>query len=69
MTGIRMPISAFSVDSRITISIEPELAVALGSLVLKTDTDNTALLALAHKLRSITNASPKRDHDVSHEPH
>ena len=48
---------AFVVDNRVTLKIEPELAGALGRLILETDTKNTALLALGHQLRSLTNAA------------
>ncbi len=47
---------AFVVDNRVTVKIEPELAGALGRLILETDTKNTALLALGHQLRSLSNA-------------
>ena len=46
---------AFEVDARVTMSIEYELAINLGKLVLESDTKNTALLALGHQLRNLTN--------------
>lgn len=49
--------TAFSIDQRVTLKLEPELAIALGTLILSTKTDNTALLALGHKLRSLTNGT------------
>jgi len=45
--------SAFEIDSRINLNIEHELAVNLGKLVLESDTNNTALLALGHQLRNL----------------
>lgn len=53
-------INAFEIDPRVTLKIEPELAVALGRLILETNTENTALLALGHRLRSIQYVVPKR---------
>tara|TARA_R110000868_G_scaffold407695_2_gene689387 strand:+ start:1327 stop:1515 length:189 start_codon:yes stop_codon:yes gene_type:complete len=48
-------IPAFEIDARITVSIEFELAINLGKLVLNSDTKNTALLAFGHQLRSLSN--------------
>ena len=48
---------AFEIDNRIMVKIEPELASALGHLILETDTRNTALLALGHQLRSLPNVA------------
>lgn len=48
-------IPAFEIDARITVSIEFELAINLGKLVLNSDTKNTALLAIGHQLRSLSN--------------
>lgn len=47
---------AFEIDTRVALKIELELAIALGRLILETDVQNTALLALGHQLRSLTNA-------------
>lgn len=47
-------ISAFEIDDRITLIIEHELAVNLGKLILDTETNNTALLALGHQLRNLS---------------
>ena len=47
-------ISAFEIDDRITLIIEYELAVGLGKLILDTETTNTALLALGHQLRNLS---------------
>ena len=47
-------ISAFEIDDRITLIIEYELAVGLGKLILDTETNNTALLALGHQLRNLS---------------
>jgi len=44
--------SAFEVDSRIVLRIDVDLAVALGKLILGTDSKNPAILALGHQLRS-----------------
>jgi hypothetical protein len=48
-------ISAFEIDPRISLEIEYELAVNLGKLVLESETKNTALLALGHQLRNLSN--------------
>lgn len=47
---------AFEIDNRVSVKIEPELACALGRLILETDTINTALLALGHQLSSLSSA-------------
>jgi len=47
---------AFEIDARVVLSIEYELAVNLGKLILDSDTNNTALLALGHQLRNLSNA-------------
>lgn len=52
-TKILLP--AFEIDNRVSVKIEPELAGALGRLILETDTANTALLALGHQLRNLSN--------------
>lgn len=44
--------TAFEIDSRIVLRIDIDLAVALGKLILGTDTKNPAILALGHQLRS-----------------
>lgn len=49
------PPPAFEVDARVTLNIEFELAINLGKLVLESDTKNTALLALGHQLRNLSN--------------
>lgn len=46
---------AFEIDARVMLTIEFELAVNLGKLVLESDTKNTALLALGHQLRNLSN--------------
>jgi hypothetical protein len=46
---------AFEIDARVTVSVEFELAINLGKLVLESDTQNTALLALGHQLRNLSN--------------
>lgn len=46
---------AFEIDPRINLEIEYELAVNLGKLVLDSETKNTALLALGHQLRNLSN--------------
>lgn len=46
---------AFEIDARVKMVIEFELAVNLGKLVLESDTKNTALLALGHQLRNLSN--------------
>lgn len=57
----KMALPAFEIDNRVIIKIEPELAGALGRLILDTDTKNTAILALGHQLRSFNNASGRVD--------
>ena len=47
---------AFEVDSRIVLRIDVDLAVALGKLILGTDSKNPAILALGHQLRSFEQA-------------
>jgi hypothetical protein len=44
--------NAFEIDSRIVLRIDVDLAVALGKLILGTDSKNPAILALGHQLRS-----------------
>lgn len=44
---------AFEIDRRITLSIDHDLAVSLGRLVLDSATTNKALLALGHQLRNL----------------
>jgi len=51
---------AFEIDDRIFIRLERKLGEALGALILDTSTENTALLALGHQLRNLTNV-----HEVS----
>lgn len=46
--------NAFEIDQRITLFIEFELAINLGKLILDSDTNNTALLALGHQLRNLS---------------
>lgn len=46
---------AFEIDDRVLLTIEHELAVNLGKLILETETANTALLALGHQLRNLSN--------------
>lgn len=55
--------SAFEVDGRISVLLDHDLALSLGALILSTDTKNSAILALAHQLRNITNK-----HKPSSEP-
>jgi hypothetical protein len=43
---------AFEIDSRIALRVDIDLAVALGKLILSTETKNPAILALGHQLRS-----------------
>lgn len=45
--------NAFEIDPRITLSIDYDLAVSLGMLVLDSSTKNTALLALGHQLKNL----------------
>ena len=47
--------NAFELDDRICLKIDRELGPILGSLILSTNTNNPALLALGHQLRSLTN--------------
>jgi hypothetical protein len=47
-------LAAFEIDDRIALQIEFELARHLGMLILDSDTANTALLALGHQLRNLT---------------
>jgi hypothetical protein len=45
---------AFEVDDRVCIKVERELAAFIGSLILATDTKNTAALAVGHQLRKLS---------------
>lgn len=60
-------IPPFEIDSRIDIKIHPELANAVASLILSTDTKNPAILALAHQIKNRTIGSGDltqlRDHN------
>lgn len=47
-------LTAFEIEPRIIMYIELELAVSLGKLVLESQTKNTALLALGHQLRNLS---------------
>lgn len=47
-------IPAFEIDDRVVLTIEHELAINLGKLILDTETENTALLALGHQLRNLS---------------
>lgn len=44
---------AFELDYRVSLSIDHDLAVSLGLLILDSTTKNTALLALGHQLRNL----------------
>jgi len=44
---------SFRVNSNIDVELDFDLAVALGKLILGTKTDNSALIALGHQLRSL----------------
>lgn len=48
-------IPAFEIDDRICVKVERELASFIGSLILATDTKNTAALAVGHQLRKLSN--------------
>ena len=52
-------IPAFEIDARVTLTIEFELAVNLGKLILETETSNTALLAIGHQLRNLSDGRPE----------
>jgi hypothetical protein len=45
-------IPPFEIDSRLNIKIHPELANAMATLILSTDTKNQALLAMAHQIKN-----------------
>ena len=47
-------IPAFEIDDRICVKVERELASFIGSLILATDTKNTAALAVGHQLRKLS---------------
>lgn len=51
----RSSLPAFEIDDRIILNVEYELAGQLGDLILASDTENTALLALGHQLRNLIN--------------
>lgn len=46
--------AAFEIDTRITLFIDYELSMSLGRLILESDTRNTALLALGHQLKGLS---------------
>lgn len=52
---------AFDVDDRIGLHIEVGLARQLGLLILESPTPNSALLALGHQLRNLTDARPDEE--------
>lgn len=54
---------AFEIDDRVILSVEYELAGALGKLVLDSDTQNTALLALGHQLRNLVDGRQNDEMD------
>lgn len=45
---------AFEIDDRIVIRIEYELANQLSKLILDSNVENTAILAIGHQLRNAT---------------
>lgn len=45
---------AFELDHRVSLSIDHDLAINLGRLILDSNTKNTALLALGHQLRNLS---------------
>lgn len=47
--------SAFDIDVRVKLRVEYDLAMSLGILILDSETKNTALLALGHQLRNLSN--------------
>lgn len=51
----RSILPAFEIDNRIVLKVEHELATQLGKLILESTTENTALLAIGHQLKNITN--------------
>lgn len=52
----RSELPAFDIDDRIILRVESELAIQLGYLILNSNTENPALLALGHQLRNKANA-------------
>lgn len=55
---------AFAIDDRIRLDIEYELAGELGRLILDSDTQNTALLALGHQLRNLVDGRQSEDEQL-----
>jgi hypothetical protein len=55
---------AFEIDGRIVVKIDVELAYLLGALILSTDTNNPALLAIGHQLRSYSGPPDDEPTDV-----
>jgi len=47
-------IPAFELDTRVQIKIERELAAFIGSLILDSNTKNTAAIAFGHQLRRLS---------------
>ena len=52
---------AFEVDGRVRVLLDHDLAVSLGSLILSTDTKNSAILALGHQLRNFCKVKTASD--------
>lgn len=60
----KQAVPPFEIDSRLHIKIHPELANAMATLILSTDTKNPALLAMAHQIKNRMNeaaATPPKD--------
>jgi hypothetical protein len=52
--AVSKEISAFDIDNRVQIKIERELAAFVGSLILDSDTKNTAVVAFGHQLKKLS---------------
>lgn len=49
---------AFEIDNRVHLSVERELAAFIGSIILNSNTKNTAAIAFGHQLRRLADKRP-----------
>lgn len=56
---------AFEVDNRIRLKIERELAAFIGGLILESNTDNKAAIALGHQLQRLSEPDKKSDDKIN----
>ena len=61
----RHKLAAFELDERIKLSIEYDLAATLGRIILDSDTQNTAILALGHQLCNLVDQRPQDEEEIA----